>query len=77
MWETIIINVNEKKFTAYVKHYETPSQYGIDGGCISKLMIKDNTQDDKIVVNYDRGWDIKPETPEAAAAYETVLRAFN
>ena len=37
----------------WVKHYEEPSEtYGINGGKISKLMIK---IDGQIVCNYDRG----------------------
>lgn len=74
MWDTIIVNVNETKLTAYVKHYETPSEYGIDGGRISKLEIRDG---EKVLVNYDRGWDIKPSTPEAMAAYQTILNGWN
>ena len=38
----------------WVKHYEEPSEtYGINGGRISKLMIK---VDGVITANYDRGW---------------------
>ena len=74
MWDKLIIHVNDKTFTAYAKHYDEPSKYGIDGGRISKLEIDD---EHGTVVNYDRGWDIKPKTPEEAAAYETVLKAFN
>ena len=74
MWDKMIIHVNDKTYTATIKHYEEPSEFGIDGGRISKLLI---TQGSKTVVNYDRGWDIKPETPEEIAAYETALGAFN
>ena len=42
----------------WVKHYEEPSEtYGINGGRISKLMIK---VDGVITANYDRGWDVEP-----------------
>mgnify|MGYP005775497811 CR=1 FL=1 len=51
----------------WIKHYDNPSKYGIDGGRISKLMLKIG---DEIVANYDRGWDIRPMN-EAA---ETALR---
>lgn len=42
----------------WVKHYEEPSEtYGINGGRISKLMIK---VDGVITANYDKGWDVEP-----------------
>ena len=74
MWQTVKVNVNETKYIAYIKQYDEGSQYGIDGGRISKLQIKEG---DKTVVNYDRGWDIKPETAQQEAALETILRGWN
>ena len=44
-----------------IKHFEEGSEYGINGGRISKLDIR---RDGKIFVNYDRGWDIKPTGKE-------------
>ena len=41
----------------WVKAYDEPSEYGINEGKISKLMIQ---MEGKTVVNYDRGWNIKP-----------------
>lgn len=41
------------------KIYNTPSQFGINNGRISKLWIQDS--DRTVLVNYDRGWDVKPE----------------
>lgn len=63
-----------KKYTAYIKQYDEGSEFGIAGGRISKLQIKDG---DKTVVNYDRGWDIKPETAEERAALKTILNGWN
>lgn len=50
------------------KVFEEPSKYGIpfngnesseiEGGKISKLLI---TQDHEWIMNYDRGWDVKPD----------------
>ena len=40
----------------WVKHYEEPSEFGINGGRISKLMIKINGV---VTANYDRGWAIR------------------
>ncbi len=41
------------------KVYDEPSQFGIEGGRVSKLWIKNDLTG--IEVNYDRGWDIGEE----------------
>ena len=60
------------KFTA--KMFDEGSVYGIDKGRVSKLDIR---QDNKILVNYDRGWDVKPKTPEVKQIYKRVMSALN
>lgn len=70
MWSEGVIGIpdakDKKKYTKchyWVKHYDEPSEtYGINGGRISKLMIK---IDGETVCNYDRGWDIHPTCKEA------------
>ena len=56
MWsEGVIANpVTGEKFKYWVKHYEDGSQFGIDGGKVSKLTIRKlgSTRD---IVNFDRG----------------------
>lgn len=51
------------------KVYSEPSEYGINGGKVSKLWIKG-------ILNYDRGWDIKPKGKEAKAMMESLLKYF-
>lgn len=58
--------VGPYKFQAKV--YEVGSEYGIEGGRVSKLHIKDSTG--KTIINYDRGWDIKPKT----AAHKKIVK---
>ena len=60
----------------WVKAYEEGSDYGINGGKISKLSIK---IDGEWVVNYDRGWDIEPDGNNEAAqiAYCILLNEYN
>lgn len=59
MWSYGIINKNGGEFRYCVKHYPAASEdYGINGGKISKLDIR-NVQNNKIISHYDRGWDIK------------------
>ncbi len=82
MWHegTIGIKINkgtESKVAHYwVKAYEEGSEFGIDGGRISKLTIKINGQ---TVVNYDRGWDIEPDENDEATmiAYSICLYDYN
>ena len=59
-----------------VKHYGKGSDWGIDGGKISKLEMRIS---DKAVALYDRGWAQKPDADDRAAmtAYDTVLHMFN
>lgn len=60
----------------WVKAYDEGSDYGINGGRISKLSIK---IDGQWVVNYDRGWDIEPDENDEAAqiAYCILLNEYN
>ena len=57
MWKESSIKVNGEVFHYWMKQYDKGSEWGIDGGRVSKLMLK---RDGKIVCNYDRGWDVKP-----------------
>lgn len=63
-------------FHFWVKRHEEASEFGIDGGRISKLTIT-NERTGKEVINYDRGWDIQPKTKSAQEALAWVLRNFN
>lgn len=54
--------------------FDEGSIYGIDGGGISKLMLK---QGGEIVYNYDRGLDIPPQTTEAETALSILLKEYN
>jgi hypothetical protein len=57
-----------------MKQYDEGSQFGIDGGRISKLMLKRNGE---IVCNYDRGWDVEPSDPDTQLALELLLHSEN
>lgn len=50
------------------------SEWGIDGGRISKLEIK---RGDEIICRYDRGWDIQPADENAQLAVESLIDANN
>lgn len=57
MWKESSIKVNGEVFHYWMKQYDKGSEWGIDGGRISKLMFK---RDGYIVCNYDRGWASNP-----------------
>jgi len=73
-WKEGTIGVSdgkEKKVIKYMaKVYDVGSDYGINGGRISKLQLK---MDGETICNYDRGWDIKPTCPEAETALYILL----
>ena len=80
MWSEGVIGVPSKTdgksigVHYWVKHYENPSKYGIDNGRISKLMLK---IDGKVVANYDRGWDMKPQNEAAEIALQILLYQYD
>lgn len=65
MWRhgtiTIPKEYGNKIYHYDMKVYETGSEYGINGGRISKLTL---TLGDRTVANYDRGWDVEPDENE-------------
>ena len=78
MWSKGIIAgpTTGEHYKYWVKHFEEGSQYGIDGGKISKLAIRkvDSALD---LCNYDRGWDIEPTTDEVKAVYAIIVSKYN
>ena len=48
--------------------------YGIDGGRISKLMLKRNGV---IAYNYDRGPDLEPVDEETEMALAILMKEYN
>ena len=61
-------------YAYWVKHYEEGSQFGIDGGRISKLTIrKDGTE----LYNYDRGLDFDRLDDYGKTVYIKILEEYN
>ena len=52
------------------KVYEKPSEFGINGGRVSKLL---GLGWQPALISYDRGWDKRPETQDAKVVFETLL----
>ena len=75
MWTEGSIRVRSSTFHYWVKHYEEPSEdFGIDGGRISKLMLKRNGE---TVYNYDRGLDVKPADEDTETALAILIKDYN
>ena len=74
MWKEGSILIGGKGYRYWVKQFDEGSQYGIDGGRISKLCIK---RGGEIVCNYDRGWDIEAVDEDTQLALEIILHSEN
>ena len=74
MWKEGSLSVNGEIFHWWMKVYDTPSKFGIYGGKVSKMTIKRNGVE---VMNYDRGWDIKPIDENTQLAMELLLHGEN
>ena len=72
MWKDGSLKVYDSIFHYWMKVFDAPSQFGIDSGRISKLMLKRNGE---IVCNYDRSWDIEPTDPDTQLALEILLHS--
>lgn len=64
----------ENGYEYWVKHYENGSEFGIDGGRISKLQIN---RDGQAVVSYERGWETEPKSAEDKAFFEKLMKMYN
>ncbi|ORT99049.1 hypothetical protein D081_2228 [Anaerovibrio sp. JC8] len=74
MWDNGTLEIDGTKVEYWVKHYEEGSEFGIDEGRISKL---DCRADGEIILHYERGWDIEPQTELACKALEILKSRFN
>ena len=74
MWREGSIKIGEDIFHYWIKQYGGGSIYGIEGGRISKLMIR---RGGEIVCNYDRGWDVNPVDEGVHIALAIILRDYN
>ena len=70
MWKKGTVNVGGVVYEYHAKVYEEGSEFGIDGGRVSKL---DMTRDGEIVCSYDRGWDVEPQEEDDVEALGHVL----
>ena len=74
MWSKGSIEIDGTKVQYWVKHFEDGSEWGIDGGRISKLECR---ADGKMLLHYERGWDMEPETELGYRAYAILTKMYN
>lgn len=67
-----ITSMEGYRFTAKVN--DLPSQFGVDGGKITKLQINHG---DRIAAQFDRGWDVKPQTAQDREALQKIRTVFD
>ena len=75
VWTLASAAVNGRKFKVEMVRFDEPSRFGIRNGRISKLWAKEEGGSE--VINYDRGWDIRPNTAEGKAVLAAIIRQFN
>ena len=68
------MKVKNSAFHFWAKCFDEPSEFGIDGGKVSKLMLKRNT---KVAYNYDRGLDAAPADEDTEIALAILLKEYN
>ena len=79
-WTRGTATINGVIYDFQIKHFDEPSEYGIDSGRISKLWMR-RRGDAQAVLAYDRGWQ-RGFTPrgkgaEVRAAYRAIIAKFN
>lgn len=76
MWSRGICRAESGAMYEYeVKHYSEGSEFGIDGGRISKMWIATSGKE---VASYERGWDVEPEVgSEAYKVMRELIQKYN
>jgi len=74
LWYHGFVLVNGKRYNFEAKVYDVGSKYGINNGRVSKLHVSDTEGNE--IINYDRGWDIKPKTDLAKGILNGILDTF-
>lgn len=81
MWKKGSVVIDGILFLYNAKVYEEGSKYGINNGRISKLSVVSDIYNEgweweNAIINYDRGWDIRPETDLAKKVLNYFLELY-
>ena len=74
MWKEGSLKVGNSIFHYWAKCFDEPSEFGIDGGKLSKLMLKRNGE---VAYNYDRGLDVRAADEDTEIALAIILKEYN
>ncbi len=74
-WTLATATVNGCKYQIQMVRFDEQSIHGIRKGRISKLWVRG--EDGTVVINYDRGWDIRPTTDEGKAILAAITKQYN
>lgn len=75
VWTLAKATVNGREFKIQMVRFDEPSRFGIRDGRVSKLWAKEENGAE--VINYDRGWDIRPNTSEGKVLLAAIIKQFN
>ena len=75
VWTLATATVDGKTYRIQMVRFDEPSQYGIRLGRISKLWVAEAGNEP--VINFDRGWDVRPKTAEAKTMLAAITKQFN
>ena len=71
-WITGKVNVDDKSYDVQAKVYMEDSNFGIDNGKISKLIVY-NPKDNTTIIDYDRRWNKKPDDKSSEDLYNYLI----
>lgn len=74
-WTLGSATVDGKTYKIQMVRFDEPSMYGIRLGRISKLWVAEAGHEP--VINFDRGWDVRPKTAEAKTMLAAITKKFN
>ena len=74
-WSLGTAEVCGRTYRVQIKWFDEPSMFGIHDGRVSKLYVA--AAGEGTVINFDRGWDIRPRNVAARAILKAVLEEFN
>ena len=78
-WAKGEASIGKKLFYFEIKHFDEPSQFGIQNGRISKLHITEFRYIKGDEIAYDRGWcsHWRKAPKEMQAVYRAILKKYN
>lgn len=73
MWEFGTVTIDNQNIEWQAKVFDEGSIFGIKNGRISKLCARIG---DKWIINYDRGWDIRPKGKIAKKVFGILMKKY-